>query len=383
NGTTAGLVQPGGYTADEAFVANLLGVFKLADEMASMNGWTVTRTLQLAKINEETEKNMREANQPNSVAPKTIEDVYTMLGEDAPLTEAELEKRIENRKIQNLTEMMDPFVNIARYNIDSLNSKLGDHLVSEESPFLVGSEYLLSSFGAGSILAYMGLSDRSLSKAMTGGKYSWVAKQVKENDVVLGRFFGYGKSGDFYLKNALGTKHFNISRLNENERKDLGFDLNDAKYIDKDGTVTDLKDAESFQDIESSKDAQINNEGTLDFGFNPMDLRPEDGADATSVDFGAFTVGGKLVELSAKVGQGQSKSGIRLDTVEITRKERAIGYYNVSEGKKALKKALERDPLLSIEEQRAAYTEGALGVKTRRLGVDLGWTGSSGGEAAV
>ncbi|MCK5179797.1 MAG: hypothetical protein KAR32_09730, partial [Candidatus Omnitrophica bacterium] len=272
---------------------------------------------------------------------------------------------------------------MSRNAIDSLNSKLGNHLVSEESPFLVGSEYLLSSFGAGSILAYMGLSDRSLSKAMTGGKYSWVAKQVKENDVVLGRFFGYGKSGDFYLKNALGTKHFNISRLNENERKDLGFDLNDAKYIDKDGTVTDLKDAESFQDIESSKDAQINNEGTLDFGFNPMDLRPEDGADATSVDFGAFTVGGKLVELSAKVGQGQSKSGIRLDTVEITRKERAIGYYNVSEGKKSLKKALERDPLLSIEEQRAAYTEGALGVKTRRLGVDLDWTGSSGGEAAV
>ncbi|MCK5015365.1 MAG: hypothetical protein KAS66_16280, partial [Candidatus Omnitrophica bacterium] len=384
NGTTAGLVQPGGYTADEAFVANLLGVFKLADEMASMNGWTVTNTLKLAKYNdlvdESTEKIIN--NLSNPPPPKTIKALYASFDAEASKeSKAEDAKRnAELKKYGNLVDTMDPFVNMSRNAIDSLNSKLGNHLVSEESPFLVGSEYLLSSFGAGSVLKPIGLSERSLSKIMTGGKYSWVAKQAKENNVVLGRFFGYGKRGDFYLKGASGTKSFSTRKLKENEKKDLGFDLDNAKYTDKDGTVTYLKDI-TLKDIKSIKDALVNNEGTLDFGWKPEDLKVEDGADATSVDYGPFTVGGKLVELSAKVGQ--SKSGTGLDTVVITRKEREIGYYNPFGGKEALNKALEKDPLLSIEEQRSAYTEGALGWKSETLGVELGWTGSPGGEAAV
>ncbi|MCK5081644.1 MAG: hypothetical protein KAR31_01935, partial [Candidatus Omnitrophica bacterium] len=407
NGTMAGLVQPGGfaagYTADEAFVANLLGVFKLTDEMASLNGWTATRTLQLAKTNKATEDGMREANQSSDVAPTTIEEVYAKLAEN-PLSEADLEKDIESRKITNMDAMMNPFTNITRYGIDSLNSKLGSHLISEESPLRVGSEYLLSSFGAGSILKNIGLNERYLAKVMLGvkvdletgekiledAKYSYVAMKGREHyageggeDVKLGRLLGYGRGGDFYFAGDGGeTRRFDISGLTEKEKKGLGFDLKKAAYVyEEDGKTVVMNIGE---DGLSAKDGLINNKGTLVFGFDPDDLEAEGDGGETTVNFGTFTVGEgdqqQKVEFSAAFDQEVTEKGTTLDTVVLTQtKKKTVP--NVAKGREALEEALKKDPSLSHEEQRAIYLNAAQS-SVHSVGVRLGgWSKS--GEAAV
>ncbi|MCK5081983.1 MAG: hypothetical protein KAR31_03670, partial [Candidatus Omnitrophica bacterium] len=122
----------------------LLSSLEFAEKMAEMNGWTATRTLQLAKANEATEEGIRKANQSSDVEPKTIEEVYEILAEK-PLSEEELEEKIENQKILNLERMMNPFTNIARHGIDSLNSALGKALTTtENNVYLRGTEHLFT-----------------------------------------------------------------------------------------------------------------------------------------------------------------------------------------------------------------------------------------------
>ncbi|MCK5179088.1 MAG: hypothetical protein KAR32_06105, partial [Candidatus Omnitrophica bacterium] len=368
NGTMAGLVQPGGfaagYTADEAFVANLLGVFKLADEMASMNGWTVTNTLKLTKYNdlvdESTEKIIN--NLSNPPPPKTIEALYASFDAEASKeSKAEEAKRnAELKKYGNLVDTMDPFKNIFYYGIDSLNSQLGSYLVSpDNSPFLRGSEYIFSSLGAGSYLKAAGLNERYLTKdelnmevevdpetgeiKLMRGKYYWVAMRGREphsgeggEDVKLGRLLGYGRRGDFYFKGEYSTK-FDYSGLTAKEKKELGIDLNKGSIIhtNKDGKKVVLEIGEDGMSI---KDGLINNDSILVLG---RVFASNDGAE-TTVNFGTFTVGEgdqqQKVEFSAAFDQEVTEKGTTLDTVVLTQtKKKTVP--NVAKGREALEEA--------------------------------------------